>query len=143
MLRFVHFGIRTFLVSLLCQRQIKEKTFAKTTRTDIVHTWLVQTPALCESVTASTSPEALHNGPRSYAQCVVLPRRHVLTNDHSDRNSHALRYALFLQIQHVAHYMKAEMKDSYSRNKPTRSLRNKPTKNKRQGNGMIKIGFNA
>ena len=96
-----------------------------------MHTWLVRTATLCEPVTASTAPEAFHNGPRSYAQCVVLPRRHV-TNDHRDRNGHALRYARFLQIQHVAHYMKAEMKDSYSQNKATRSLRERGKKKKKK-----------
>ena len=44
------------------------------------------------------------------------------------------------QMQHITHYTKAK-KESYSQNKPTRSLRNNPTENKRQGNGMIEIGF--
>ena len=55
----------------------------------------------------------------------------------------------FSKILHVAHCMKAEMKDSYSQNKATRSLRErkktkkKTEEKKRQRNGMIKTGFHA
>ena len=44
------------------------------------------------------------------------------------------------QMQHTTHHMKAE-KEAYSQSKPTRSVRNNPTENKRQGKGMIEIGF--